>query len=70
MPSQLKNILVFNCGSSSLSYKVFACNDSEGIRVVLFGKANRGGVKGMEPSFIETCFHGATQKDIIALVNH
>jgi acetate kinase len=47
------NILVFNCGSSSVSCKVFGVEDSKKIEVIAVGKAHRVGVKGSEPSFIE-----------------
>ena len=43
------NILVFNCGSSSVSYKVFEVDDKKKIEVVTAGKAHRVGVKGSEP---------------------
>ena len=64
------NILVFNGGSSSLSYKVFAARDCEHIEVLLSGKAHRVGVKGQEPSFLEFHFQGAVQKDAVPLENH
>ncbi len=47
------NILVFNCGSSSLNYKVFTLNGLSKLSVVCSGKAHRVGVKGYELSFIE-----------------
>ena len=47
------NILTFNCGSSSLTFKVFSVDQVENIRVVLSGKAHRVGVKGSKPSSIE-----------------
>lgn len=46
------NILVFNCGSSSLNYKVFR-QDGNSLDVLCSGKAHRVGVKGSEPAFIE-----------------
>ncbi|MDD5371465.1 MAG: acetate kinase, partial [Anaerolineaceae bacterium] len=46
-------ILVFNCGSSSLNYKVFASTGSEVLCVLRRGKAHRVGVHGSEPAFIE-----------------
>jgi len=46
------NILVFNCGSSSLGYKVFEAEKGT-CQVLVSGKAHRVGVKGKEPSFIE-----------------
>lgn len=47
------NILVFNCGSSSLNYKIFELGDAEDYKIILAGKAHRIGVVGTEPSFIE-----------------
>ena len=47
------NILTFNCGSSSLTFKVFSVDEVENIQVVLSGKAHRVAVKGSKPSFIE-----------------
>ena len=47
------NILVFNCGSSSLTFKVFAAASEAEVRQVLSGKAHRVGVKGTQPSCLE-----------------
>ena len=46
------NILVFNCGSSSLTFKLFKFVKNK-IDPIFIGKAHRVGVKGTEPSFIE-----------------
>lgn len=46
------NILVFNCGSSSLNYKLFEINGKDAIPVI-FGKAHRVGVVGTQAPFIE-----------------
>lgn len=48
-------MLVFNCGSSSLTFKVFAATTEHDAEPVLTGKAHRVGVTGSEPSFLE--FH-------------
>ncbi|MFA5271947.1 MAG: acetate/propionate family kinase [Candidatus Omnitrophota bacterium] len=64
------NILVFNCGSSSLTYKLFGVIGYEDVNVVLSGKAHRVGVKGEEPSFIEHFFQGEIRKDVTPLKNH
>jgi acetate kinase len=64
------NILVFNCGSSSLTYKVFMVRGAENIQIILSGKANRVGVHGTEPSSIETTFEGKVQKDVVPIRNH
>jgi len=47
------NLLVFNCGSSSLNYKVFATAEEVHLRLLGSGKAHRVGVAGSQPSFIE-----------------
>ncbi len=47
------NILVFNCGSSSLNYKVFTAQSGGALSAEYSGKAHRVGVKGDEPAFIE-----------------
>ncbi len=47
------NILVFNCGSSSLNYKVYVAHPPDHLETIVKGKAHRVGVKGSEPSFIE-----------------
>lgn len=46
-------ILVFNCGSSSLSYKLFTGEAPEALCIVSSGKAHRVGVTGTEAAFIE-----------------
>jgi acetate kinase len=57
------NILIFNCGSSSLTFKVFAVDQAENIQVVLSGKAHRVGVKGSKPSSIEY-EHGGSRESV------
>ena len=64
------NILVFNCGSSSLTYKVFRIKSPENIDVILSGKAHRVGVKGSEPSFIEHHFDKGQEKKELPIANH
>jgi acetate kinase len=64
------NILVFNCGSSSLTYKVFKAADVRTVEAAVSGKAHRVGVTGTEPSFIEHKFGESTRKDIIQLKTH
>ncbi|MBN1921783.1 MAG: acetate/propionate family kinase [Anaerolineae bacterium] len=46
-------ILVFNCGSSSLSYKLFNGETPEALHIVSAGKAHRVGVTSDEAAFIE-----------------
>ena len=64
------NILVFNCGSSSLNYKVFRFENTEVSSIVISGKAHRVGVKGTEPSFIEHHLNGQTEKQTRPISNH
>ena len=46
-------MLVFNCGSSSLTFKVFAASCERDARPLLTGKAHRVGVRGSESSHFE-----------------
>ncbi|MGA2915771.1 MAG: acetate/propionate family kinase [Sedimentisphaerales bacterium] len=64
------NVLVFNCGSSSLNYKVFELTDSKDDKVILSGKAHRIGVIGTESSFIEHKLDGKSLKVTVSLENH
>lgn len=64
------NILVFNCGSSSVSYKVFEVEDKKKIEVVTAGKAHRVGVKGSEPSFVEHKYKERIKKDVVPITNY
>ena len=64
------NILVFNCGSSSVSYKVFGVEDIKKIEVVISGKAHRVGVEGSEPSFVEHKYKERIQKDVVPITNY
>lgn len=64
------NVLVFNCGSSSLSFKIFDVEEEDVRSVVLKGKAHRVGVKGSEPSFLEYQRNGSQDKDVIPLESH
>ena len=64
------NILVFNCGSSSLTYKIFRFTGPDKIETLLSGKAHRVGVKGTAPSFIENTVDGKTSKREFSIRNH
>ncbi len=64
------NILVFNCGSSSLNYKLFAAADDDTLQVVRSGKAHRVGVRGSQPSFIEHHHGGETRQQVTPIPNH
>jgi acetate kinase len=52
-------ILVLNCGSSSLSYKLYEDREGSAFGVLAAGKAHRVGVKGSEAAFLEHR-HGGT----------
>ena len=64
------NILIFNCGSSSLTFKVFEAKGSNNIKELLSGKAHRVGVKGKEESFIENRYNGKSEKTVISIEDH
>lgn len=70
MSQQGNNILVFNCGSSSLTFKLFACIDGGTASQLFTGKAHRVGVTGTEPSSLEIHFDGKIDKKIIPMKNH
>lgn len=64
------HILVFNCGSSSLNYKVFITTPENTLDVVCYGKAHRVGTTGSEPSFIEHHHHCTVLKQDVSIQNH
>jgi len=64
------NILVMNCGSSSLNYKVFSGTSVKNIKVIARGKAHRVGVKSSEPSFIEHHLRQQNEKITTSLETH
>lgn len=63
-------ILVFNCGSSSLTYRIFALENAGVPAAVLSGKAHRVGVKGTEPSWMENSLDGRVWKDVAPMPTH
>ena len=63
-------ILIFNCGSSSLNYKLFRTPDGESLETLAYGKAHRVGVQGSQPSFIEHHFQGKTIQSIQPITTH
>jgi acetate kinase len=64
------HLLVFNCGSSSLNYKLFSATPGNELQVICKGKAHRVGVKGSEPAFIEHQCRGETFKTTPFLPDH
>ena len=65
-----QNILVFNCGSSSLGCKVFQSGDVVNASPIFSAKAHRVGTKGNEPSFVQYQGHGISRKIVAPLPNH
>ena len=55
--------MIFNCGSSSLTTKVFQVKQPGDIKEILAAKAHRVGVTGSTPGFIEYKFDGQTKRD-------
>ena len=64
------HILIFNGGSSSLSYKIFDLQAACKVKVVLQGKAYRVGVQGTRSSYIENHFQGKVVKEIVPIPDH
>ncbi len=64
------HVLVFNGGSSSLSYKIFDFKKSGNVALIFKGKAHRVGVKGIACSYIENTWDGKTCKDSVDIPDH
>ena len=64
------NLLVFNCGSSSLTFKVYKYSEGTGLEEILVGKAHRVGVKGDKPSSVEVRYRGETIREEVQLESH
>jgi acetate kinase len=64
------HILVFNAGSSSLSYKVFCYRNAHKVDLVFQGKAHRVGVQGIQGSYIESVWDGRTAKRAVPIPDH
>jgi acetate kinase len=64
------NILIFNCGSSSLTYKIFRHTGNENLEVVVSGKAHRVGVVGTESAFVEHKIGGVSRKEETGIPDH
>jgi acetate kinase len=67
---KVQNILVFNCGSSSLGCKVFESGDVVNASPIFSAKAHRVGTKGNEPSFVQYQGHDISRKIVAPLPNH
>lgn len=64
------NLLVFNCGSSSLSCKLYTLGSDGRMMELLRGKANRVGVTGDRPSSLEIAGDGARASRDVRMDNH
>ena len=64
------NILVFNCGSSSLTFKVFEKKNDMDVEEILAGKAHRVGVQGSKPSSIEFHYRGMDDRRETSIPDH
>ena len=65
------NTLVFNCGSSSLNYKLYKTDNENNLTLSINGKAHRVGTKGTEPAFIEHKLNGEIiKKNEVELTSH
>ncbi len=62
-------IVVFNCGSSSLNYKLFE-SENNSLTVIGYGKAHRVGVSGSEPSFMEHHLQGQYLRLVTPIPTH
>jgi acetate kinase len=63
-------ILVFNCGSSSLNFKLFAVMPASRLAVDFSGKAHRVGVKGSQSSYIEFHYGQLYDKKELPIPDH
>ncbi len=64
------NILVLNCGSSSLNYKIYTLSPAGYLEAACRGKAHRVGVQGSEPAYIEHRLGLETVRNEIPLPDH
>ncbi len=64
------NSLVFNCGSSSLNYKLFEVNEDDDLLVKAYGKAHRVGVVGTQPAFVEHFQAGEVDREFLPIADH
>ena len=62
-------IVVFNCGSSSLNYKIFSTENNT-LSIIGYGKAHRVGVSGSEPSFLEHHLKGQYMRQVTPIPTH
>lgn len=65
-----KNILVFNCGSSSLGYKVYQASPPSTLTVIARGKAHHVGVKSQEAPYLVHTIRETTSREPASLPDH
>ncbi len=63
-------ILIFNCGSSSLNFKLFHVMPASRLAVDYSGKAHRVGVKGSQSSYIEFHYGQLSDKKDLPIPDH
>ncbi len=64
------NLLIFNCGSSSLSYRVFCLDSAGGLQPVAHGKAYHIGVKSDERPYLRHTFPDGTVRRDLDVATH
>jgi acetate kinase len=65
------HILIFNCGSSSLSYKVYDCDSGDGkLTSLASGKAHHVGVVSQESAYLEHQILGEAVTEVKSLPDH
>ncbi len=65
-----QNILVFNCGSSSLGCKIFQSGEVVNASPIFSAKAHRVGTKGRDLSFVQYHVDGISRKNVAPLPEH
>lgn len=64
------NLLVFNCGSSSLTYRVYEAGDGGQLSPVAAGKAHHVGTVTQEAAYLTHNTGAETEKDVRPLPSH
>lgn len=66
----IKNLLIFNCGSSSLSYKVYQAQPHAALSLIAHGKAHHVGVQSLEAPYLIHHIGGLSVRRNTALPDH
>ncbi len=64
------HILIFNCGSSSLTYKLYRVTGKDELAVVAHGKAHHVATKSQAQPYIENTTGSTTQRETLPLPDH